>query len=208
MAPMRACIGASLIALGLLAGCGGQGASAPSPLTSSTPPGPGTSTAQSIVAATVSQAAMNTAMTISQDGLSRTVTVPCADGGSMSMTFTSTTGAAVSGALTSSSRLEFTECRTQTVTINGDPALLMDGTYTFATATGSASSTMTATTRMTGGLRFDAAGTPGRARYDCTMMMSMQIGSNGPVAQPTIMSSGTITWEQPLGTVVVRPCGG
>ena len=92
--------------------------------------------AQSIVAATVSQAAMNTAMTVSPDGLSRTITFPCADGGSMSMTFTSTTGAVLSGTFTSSSRIEFTECRTQTVTINGDPAILMDGAYTFGTATG------------------------------------------------------------------------
>jgi hypothetical protein len=61
---------------------------------------------------------------------------------------------------------------------------------------------------MTGGLRFDAAaGTSGRARYDCTMMISMQIGSDGTPAQPTITSSGTITWEQPLGTVAVHSCG-
>ena len=203
MPPMRACpSGAFLIALGLLAGCGGQGPSAPSPLMP-----PGTSTTQSIVAATVSQAAMNTAMTVSPDGLSRTITFPCADGGSMSIAVTTTTGAVQSGTLTSSSRIEFTECRRQTVTINGDPAILMDGAYTFGTATGSIASSVTATTRMTGGLRFDAAGTPGRARYDCTMMMSMQIGSNSPPAQPTITSSGTITWEQPLGTVAVHPCG-
>ncbi len=110
--------------------------------------------------------------------------------------------------LTTSSRIEFTDCRSQTVTINGDPAVMMDGTYTFATTTGNTPSSMTATTRMTGGLRFDTAGVPGRARYDCTLMMSMQIGSDGTPAQPTITSSGTITWEQPLGTVTVRPCGG
>ena len=108
-----------------------------------------------------------------------------------------------------SSRHEFTDCRTQTVTINGDPAILMEGTYTFgaATGTGNVPSSMTSTTRMTGGLRFDAAGVAGRARYDCTMTTSMQIGSNGPLAPPTLTSSGTITWEQPLGTVRVQPCG-
>lgn len=205
MPPMRASLsGAFLIALGLLAGCGGQGPSAPSP---STPSGSGTSTPQSIVAAAVSQAAMNTAVTVSPDGLSRTFTFPCADGGSTSITFTSTTGTVQSGTFTSSSRIEFTECRDRTVTINGDPAILMEGAYTFGTATGGTPSSVTATTRMTGGLRFDAAGTSGRARYDCTMMMSMQIGSNGTPVQPTITSSGTITWEQPLGTVAVRPCG-
>jgi hypothetical protein len=36
--------------------------------------------------------------------------------------------------------------------------------------------------------------------------MSMQI-VNGTPSQPSITSSGTITWEQPLGTVSVRPCG-
>jgi len=178
----------------------------PSPLMPSTPLGPGTPTTQSIVAAAVSQAAMNTAMTVSTDGLSRTITLPCTDGGSMSMTFTTTTGTVPSGTFTSSSRMEFTECRVQTVTINGDPAIQMDGTYTVVTTSAGAPSSMTATTRMTGGLRFDAAGTPGRARYDCTMVISMQI-SNGTPGQPTITSSGTITWEQPLGKVAVQSCG-
>ena len=206
MLPMRASLsGAFVIAISLVAGCGGQAPSAPSPLM---PSGPGASTTQSIVAATVSQAAINTAMTVSPDGLSRTVTFPCADGGSMSITLTSTMGAPQSGTFTSSSRTEFTECRRQNVTINGDPAMLMDGTYTFGTATGGTPSSVTSTTRMTGGLRFDAAGTSGRARYDCTMTMSMQISGNGPLTQPTMTSSGTITWEQPLGTVTVRPCGG
>ena len=150
---------------------------------------------------------MTTAMKVSADGLSRAYTVPCPDGGSISVTVTSTTGAVQSGTFTESSRMELTECRTQTVTINGDPAILVDGAYTFGTAAGSAPSSVTATMRMTGGLRFDAAGTPGRARYDCTMMISMQFGSDGAPGQPTITSSGTITWEQPLGTVAVHPCG-
>ena len=93
------------------------------------------------------------------------------------------------------------------MTINGDPAVLMEGTYTFGTASGTLPSSMTSTTRMTGGLRFDAAGVAGGARYDCTTTMSMQIGSNGTPAQPTVTSTGTITWEQPLGTVMVQPCG-
>jgi len=159
----------------------------------------------------VNQAAMNTAITVSRLGPSPVVTVPCADGGSMSMTFGSPTQPISSGTFTSSSRLEFTDCRTQTVTINGDPFIMMDGTYTFTTGTGNVPSSMTATTRMTGGLRFDAAGMPGRARYDCTMTTSMPIPANGSSTQPvlaTITSSGTITWEQPLGTVSVRPCGG
>jgi hypothetical protein len=93
------------------------------------------------------------------------------------------------------------------VTINGDPAILIDGTYTFERTTGGALSSMTGTMRMTGGLRFDAPGSSGRVRYDCTMVMSMQIGSDGIPMQPTITSSGTITWEQPPGTVTVHSCG-
>ena len=123
------------------------------------------------------------------------------------MTFTPT-AAVLSGTFTSSWRIEYLECRVQTVTINGDPAMLMDGAYTFDRTTGNALSSMTATTRMTGGLRFDTAGTPGRARFDCTLKISMQIGSDGTPAQPTLTSSGTMTWEQPLGTVAVHPCGG
>jgi hypothetical protein len=39
-------------------------------------------------------------------------------------------------------------------------------------------------------------------------MTSFEIG-NATQPQPSmsITSSGTITWEQPLGTVTVRPCG-
>jgi hypothetical protein len=68
---------------------------------------------------------------------------------------------------------------------------------------------MTATMSMTGGLRFDAGGTQGRARYDCTHVISMQIPPVGAPAPtpPSMTSSGTITWEQPIGTVTVRPCG-
>ena len=193
--------GACLIAVSLLGGCGGQSPSAPAPS------GAGTSSAQNIVAVAVNQATMNAAMTFSPDGLSQTWTSQCPGGGSMSTTFTGTFGAGQSGALTTSSRLEFTDCRMQSVTINGDPAILMDGTYTFVPATGGPPSSVTSTSRMTGGLRFDAAGTPGRARYDCTVTISMTIGSNGAFQQPAITSSGTITWEQPLGTVSVRPCG-
>jgi hypothetical protein len=204
---MRTCLsGAFVIAIGLLAGCGGHGPSAPSSLIPPTPSGPGTSTTQSIVGAAVSQAAMNTAVTVSPDGSSRTITSPCADGGSMSVIQTSA-GAATSGTFTTSSRLEFTECRVQTVTMNGEPAILLDGTYTIERTTSGALSSVSGTTRMTGGLRFDAGSSSGRARYDCTMRISMQIGSDGTPMPPTFTSSGTYTWEQPLGTVTVHSCG-
>jgi hypothetical protein len=205
---MRACTsGAFLIVLGLLAGCGGQGPSAPSQLKPPTASGPGTSTTQNIVAAAMSQAVLNTTLTVTLNVQSRTMSFPCADGGSMSMTFDTPSSIATSGPLTTSSRIEFIDCRNQTVTMNGDPAILIDGTYTFGSGTGTLPSSMTSTTHMTGGLRFDAAGVAGRARYDCTTTMSMQMSSTGPVTQPAVTSSGTITWEQPLGTVMVRPCG-
>jgi len=109
--------------------------------------------------------------------------------------------------LTSSSRLEFADCRMQTVTMNGDPAILMDGVYTFGAATPTGSRSISATTHMTGGVRFDTPSGAGRAKYDCTMSISMQIGSDGTTSQPSVTSSGTITWEQPLGTVSVHACG-
>jgi hypothetical protein len=68
-------------------------------------------------------------------------------------------------------------------------------------------SSMTATIRTTGGLRFDAGATQGRSQYDCTQVMSIQLTGGTAPAQVSVTSSGTITWEQPLGTVTVRPCG-
>jgi hypothetical protein len=66
---------------------------------------------------------------------------------------------------------------------------------------------MTVTMRMTGGLRFEAGATQGRAQYDCTQALSLQFVNGTPSQPSSITSSGTITWEQPLGTVTVRPCG-
>lgn len=200
---MRARLFSAFVILGLLAGCGGQSPAAPAAIPSA--PGAGTSGTLGIVAAAVNQATART-ITVSPDGLSRTITFPCADGGSTSVTATST-GTVTSATFSSSSRIEFTDCRSQTVTINGDPAIVMDGTYTFERSAGGAVSSLTATTRMTGGLRFDAGGTAGRARYDCTLTIAMQIGADGTPGPPSITGSGTITWEQPLGRVSVQSCG-
>jgi hypothetical protein len=202
MRAMRAHPFGAFVILGLLAGCGGQSPSAPAAI----PSVPGTSSTLGIVAAAVNQATAKMAMTVSPDGLSRATTVPCADGGSTSVTVTSA-GTVTSPTFSSSSRIEFTDCRSQSVTINGDPAIVMDGTYTFERTTGGTVSSVTATTRMTGGLRFDAPGTSGRARYDCTLTISMQINADGTPGPPTIGGSGTITWEQPIGRVSVQSCG-
>jgi hypothetical protein len=104
--------------------------------------------------------------------------------------------------------MEYSDCRSQSVTINGDPYLMMTGEHAFTPpAVSGGQPSMTATLRTSGGLRFDAGGTPGRAQYDCTQVLSMQFGGNGTPTQPSVTSTGTITWEQPLGTIRVLPCG-
>lgn len=204
MPSMRAGSFGAFLLIGLLAGCGGQSPSAPSVLTPSTLANPGASTAQSLVASAVNQAAMNTA-TLPPFALSRTTTSSCADGGTMSITFDG--GGGTSGPFTSSSRLEFTDCRNQGVTMNGEPAILLDSTVTLTRPTGTGPTSVSVTSHMSGGVRFDAPGSTGRARYDCTMTLSVQVASDGTPSQQTFAYSGTMTWEQPLGTVTVRACG-
>jgi hypothetical protein len=193
-----------LLAFGLAAGCGGSSPSAPSTMTP--PTGLSPAATQGIVGTTLTQA---TSMVFSTapDGLSRVMTQECPGGGSMTITVNVMTPAGPSGTLTMSSRTEFNDCRSQTVTINGDPYLMMTGEHVFSRGADGAPTSMTATIRMTGGLRFDAGGTPGRAQFNCTQVMSAQIASNGTLSQLSMTSSGTMTWEQPLGTVTVRPCG-
>ena len=196
-------LGALFLILGFVSACGGGSPSAPSPVTS---PGLSPVAAQSIIGATLTQASSMVITAAAGGGFSNVLTYNCPGGGTMTMTFTSTTPVS-SGPMSTSSRIEFSDCRSQTVTINGDPYLSMAGEYVFSTAGGGGPSSMTATTRMTGGLRFDAGGVQGRAQYNCTQTMSMQIANDGSLPQPSITSTGTISWEQPLGTVTVRPCG-
>jgi hypothetical protein len=194
---------ASLILAGLAAGCGGSSPSAPSTLTPPTNVSPAAT--QGIVAAALSQAT-SAIVSASPDGLSRVITYNCPGGGSMTMTVNFTTPVGPAGTMTTSTRTEFNDCRSQTVTMNGDPYLMITGEHVFVRGGDGLTSGVTATIRMTGGLRFDVGGIQGRARYDCTQVMSVQI-INGTPSQPSITSSGTITWEQPLGSVAVGPCG-
>lgn len=194
---------APLILVGLAAGCGGSSPSAPS--TGIPPANISPAATLAIVGATLSQAT-NVVVTATPDGLSRATTYTCPGGGSITMTIHVTPPASPSGTVTTSTRAEVSDCRSQNVTINGDPYLTITGEHLFARGADGLASSVTTTVRMTGGLRFDAGGTQGRARYDCTQLISVQI-VNGTVAQPSITSSGTITWEQPLGTVAVHPCG-
>jgi hypothetical protein len=89
--------------------------------------------------------------------------------------------------------------------INGDPSLTIATEHVFTGGMGSALGNSMSTTRITGGLRFDSAATPGRVSYDCTQVVTLQ-RDNGTL-QPTVSSSGTVTIEHPLGTTTVRPCG-
>jgi hypothetical protein len=185
----------------MAAGCGGTSPSGPSTVT---PPSLSPAVTQTIVGALTQAASMLISTT--PDGLSRVVTYSCPAGGSMTMTIDLATPPAPSGGVTTSTRTEFNDCRSQTVTINGDPYLTMTGEHAFVRDADGRMTSMTATIRQAGGVRFDAGATQGRARYDCTQVMSMQI-VNGTPSVLSMTSAGTITWEQPLGTVTVRPCG-
>jgi len=194
---------APLVIAGLAVACGGSSPSAPSTVTP--PTGSSPAATQAIIAATVTQAT-NALVSVTPDGLSRAVTFPCPSGGSMTLTVNVTTPTGPSGTLTTSTRNEFNDCRSQTVTINGDPYLALAGEHVMVRGADGVTSSVTSTVRITGGLRFDDGATQGRVRYDCTQMMSLQI-VNGTPSQPSVTSSGTITWEQPLGTVTSHQCG-
>src|SRR5262245_35828628 len=194
---------APLILAALAAGCGGSSPSAPS--TVKPPANASVAATQGIVGAVVTQATSGV-ITAAPDGSSRAFTHACPDVGSITTTTNVTTPPGSSGTMTLSTRTEFSDCRSQTVTINGDPYLTTAGEYVFVRGADGVLSSTTATIRMMGGLRFNAGATQGRARYDCTHVVSFRI-VNGTPSQPSISSGGTITWEQPLGTVAVRPCG-
>lgn len=191
-----------LVGIGIAAGCGG------SPSAPSATPAVTTAT-QGIVSAAVSLALSQAAVVVPSDTPSITLTYPCPDGGSVNMTF-SVTGPAQplepAGTVVTTSRTEFNDCKSQSVIIRGDPYLVVTGEHVFTPIVESRPLNSTATMHTTGGLRFEGNGVQGRAQYNCTQVVTIDFGSNGtPIVSGT--SSGTITWEQPLGTITVRPCG-
>jgi len=188
-----------ILVVSAAAACGGS--------PSSPSPGAGSSNlaAEAAVISTMTTAMRQVAVVGPMTGDTlNTFTMPCTTSGSIVIT--------VGGTLPreanmhrSSSRIEYRECRNQTVTINGDPYLETTGEHSFLTL-GAPDSDSVSTIRMTGGLRFDNAGVQGRVQFNCTNTMTVRFVSGSPQVSST--STGTITFEQPLGSVpVARPCG-
>jgi hypothetical protein len=107
------------------------------------------------------------------------------------------------------SRMEPRDCRYGTTTVNGDPYIQMSSEHvTTGSLVAGTISGSTSTMRTTGGLRFETNGVQGRAKYDCTDVLTITYPTTpGGSLQISRQSSGTVTWEQPLGSPVVRPCG-
>ena len=188
---------AILVGLSLAAGCG-ESPSSPSP-------GQGASiqSAETAVIAAMSQATRQLALTPPNGPPGGPYTMPCADGGSMVLTM-GPFSPPQDNVFRTSWRIEFRDCRNQTVTINGDPYLETSGEFVFPAPGGTES---TSTSRMTGGMRTDNSGVQGRVRFDCTITSRMRLVPGAP-PEVTTSATGTTTYEQPLGsTPVVRPCG-
>ena len=188
---------AILVSVSLAAGCGGS-PSSPSSVTSS-------QAAESAVMSAVTQAMSQVAIVAPTSGdTPTTLTVPCAGGGSIVITL-GTLPPQQTNVYRSSSRIEFRDCKNQTATLNGDPYLETSAEHSFPTAGGTGRDSIS-TLRTTGGMRFDSGGVQGRVQFNCTMNVSVHFASGSPQVSST--SSGTMTFEQPLGsTPVVRPCG-
>jgi hypothetical protein len=134
-----------------------------------------------------------------------TFTLPCAGGGSMVMTMSPLPPQP--NVFRSSSRIEYRDCQNQTVTINGDPYLESSIDLSFSTPGGGIGGDSVSTLRTTGGLRINSNGVQGRVQFNCTTTVSINM-ANGSSPQVSVSSSGTTTFEQPLGsTPVMRPCG-
>ena len=107
----------------------------------------------------------------------------------------------------SSSRIEFRDCKNQTVTINGDPYLETSIDLLLSALAGPTDGDSVSTMRTTGGMRINSNGVQGRVQFNCTTTVSISIVTGSP-PKVSVSSSGTTTFEQPIGsTPVVRPCG-
>ena len=151
--------------------------------------------------------AVSQAAVVGAAGAGAPVQMPCPNGGSITMTFTAAPPPVGGGSFVSSSRIEFDNCQSLGVVMQGDPYIETSGEFTVPPAGNGQITNATTTMRTSGGVRFTMNGVQGRAQFACTQVMTIQFGTGG-TPQISIVSSGTISWEQPLGTVpVVRPCG-
>ena len=194
------CLSLVLASVSLSAGCGGS-PSSPSP---SAAPAKSSLSAEFAVTSAMSQAMSQVALAAgTSTDAGNVFQMACAGGGTMVITF-STLPQLQQNLYRSSSRIEFHDCRNQTATLNGDPYLDSAAELSFSGLSGTGDSVSTLQT--TGGLRIDSSGVLGRVQINCTTTVSVHSGSGSP--QMSVTSSGTITYEQPLGsTPVVRPCG-
>ena|SRR6187402_887251 len=192
---------ALLVGLSLAAGCG-KSASSPSPIS-----GTSSLAAESAVRSAMTQAMSQVAFVASSTANApNTFSSPCAGGGSIVMTM-NPLPQQQGNVLRSSSRIEFRDCTNQAVTINGDPYLETSMDLTLATLGAGPSGDSMATMRTTGGVRINSNGVQGRVQFNCTTTVSISM-ANGSSPQISASSSGTTTFEQPIGsTPVVRPCG-
>ena len=189
----------------VVAGCGSAPAGPSSVSTSSTSTFTVSAATQAAVSSTVTQSSLQVAL-LGSIGPSNAITMPCPDSGSMTLAFTATPPAFGAQTFVSTSRTEFNDCRSQAVLIQGDPYLETTSEHTAPAPSGGVLTSMTSTMKTTGGLRFTANGVQGRTQYNCQQVVTMQM-VNGTL-QFQMTSSGSITWEQPVGsTPIVRPCG-
>ena len=184
-------LSALLIGLAFLAGCG----------CSPSHPSPATSNIEGVITTAITQAVSRAAIFAPGSDVPNTVTTPCPEGGSITSTYNGTLPPGPSTPVVTTSKTEFNDCKSQNVIIRGDPNLLTTGEHVFGPFVGGTVSSASATLRTTGGLRFETNGTQGRAQFDCTSAITIQYGSIG-LPQVSVTSTGTIAWEQPLGTPI------
>ena len=196
----RGPLSALLLVLGLAAGCG-----------SSPAPGPSVasiSATESTITAALAQALSQAAVFGPGGTITNPMVMPCPDGGSITVTHSGPLPPDFGGKFVTTSKTEFNDCKTQNVIIRGDPWLQIAGEYVFGPPGGGTPSSVSSTMSITGGLRSEANGVHGRAQYNCTMTFAVQYAGNGQPPQITTTATGTITWEQPLGTPVrTSACG-
>jgi hypothetical protein len=196
----------ALVAIGVAIACG----SAPTTPSTASSTTASVASTQTAVLATIGQAVtQSTSTVVAPSGLlASTNTFECPEGGSVTTTFNVTPPSTPAGAVSLSSRLTFNACQTGSVTLQGDPYIDDSGQYT-SVSNSDGSADLSITQQMTGGVSFTSSTVQGRAQYHCATVITMHYtpGATG-VPSMTTTSSGSITWEQPLGsTPVTRPCG-